>query len=65
MKVQWLNCELTFQPETPAEEEALMAVWVALGSQIDERPGFDDYELESGKFVDPSAVHGLHTVRDQ
>jgi hypothetical protein len=51
MKVEWLNFRLTFQAETPEEDEALKAVWVAFGSQIDERLGVDDdgdYELDQG-----------------
>lgn len=41
MKVEWRNFRLTFQAETPQEDEALMAVWRAFGSQIDDRPGVD------------------------
>jgi hypothetical protein len=52
MKVEWRNFRLTFEAETPTEDEALKAVWVAFGSQVDNRPGVDDYELESRKFVD-------------
>jgi hypothetical protein len=49
MKVEWLNFRLTFQAETPAEEEALNAVWVAFGSQVDSRPGFDDEDLSESR----------------
>ncbi len=59
MRVEWLNCRLTFQPETEAEETALSAVWVAFGSQIDDRPGFDDpddYELDSANFINLPAT---------
>ena len=52
MKVEWLNFRLTFEAETPTEDEALKAVWIAFGSQIDNRPGVDDYEeLESRDLV--------------
>ena len=47
MRVEWLNFRLTFQAETPEEHEALKAVWVAFGSQMDDRPGFDDEDCES------------------
>jgi hypothetical protein len=49
MKVEWLNCRLTFRGDTPAEHEALNAVWVIFGSQVDERPSVDDgsdFELD-------------------
>ncbi len=49
MKVKWLNCRLTFQGETPQEDEALKAVWAAFGSQVDEDyndpPEADECEL--------------------
>ena len=64
MKVEWLNCRLTFQGETPAEEEALNAVWVAFGSQRDTRSshGPDDYESDSANFVDlPPTSESVNT----
>lgn len=64
MKVEWLNFRLTFQSETPEEHEALKAVWVAFGSQVDKRIGADDYELDSREFIDSSPAHSLHTVSD-
>jgi hypothetical protein len=52
MKVEWLNFRLTFQAETPEEHQALEAVWVAFGSQVDNRPGVDDEDtLESRKLA--------------
>jgi hypothetical protein len=64
MKVEWLNFKLTFQAETPAEHESLMAVWAAFGSQIDDRPGVDDYELASRELPDPSTAQSLHSMSD-
>ncbi len=60
MKVEWLNCRLTFQADTPEEHEALKAVWVAFGSQIDNRPCMpDQYITESNNLIDsPSAQNG-------
>jgi hypothetical protein len=55
MKVKWLNCRLTFQGETPEEDEALNAVWAAFGSQVDapfDPSEPDDYELDSANSVD-------------
>ena len=42
MQVIWLNCRLTFRAETPNEHEALKAVWLAFGSQVDSRSSIDD-----------------------
>lgn len=65
MKVEWLNFRLIFQAETPQEHEALKAVWIAFGSQVDEQPGVDDYELDSRELVNPSPAQCLHTMSDQ
>jgi len=50
MKVTWLNCRLTFRPETPEEREALNAIWAAFGSQLEDgynpTPRPDEWELE-------------------
>jgi len=62
MRVEWLNFRLTFEAQTPAEDEALRAVWIAFGSQMDERPGVDDYESDSGKFPDPVPAQSLDGV---
>jgi hypothetical protein len=53
MKVLWLNFRLTFQAETPSEQDTLNAVWVAFGSQLDDRPRFDDEDFsESGNLLE-------------
>jgi hypothetical protein len=52
MMVEWLNFRLTFQAETAEEHNALEAVWMAFGSQVDNRPGIDDEDtLESRKLI--------------
>jgi hypothetical protein len=54
-----MNCRLTFQAETPAEKTALSAVWVAFGSQMDERPRSDDgsdFELDELQEINSSDV---------
>lgn len=49
MKVKWLNCRLTFQGETPQEDEALNTTWAAFGSQVDDDLGIDSYCSKSGE----------------
>jgi len=57
MKVEWRNFRLTFQAETPAEHEALKAVWAAFGCQIDNRSSVDDEPaLESRELVNTASA---------
>lgn len=52
MQVIWRNFRLTFEAATPEEHAALEAVWVAFGSQVDERQRVDDEDtLESRNVV--------------
>jgi len=62
VKVEWLNFRLTFQAETLEEHEALKAVWVAFGSQVDGRAGVDDYISDSRELVDSSPTQSLNSV---
>lgn len=58
MQVIWRNFRLTFEATTPEEHETLMAVWVAFGSQVDDRSRFPYQSISNGveSFIDPDVI---------
>jgi hypothetical protein len=59
MQVIWLNCRLTFRGESSEEHEALKAIWVAFGSQVEADHSSteqDDFELDETDSVYSSAA---------